>query len=117
VGSDGNQLLSHTNTIGIKLNTSQGITKICYFAVSHKDPGSMDQCWLNPSNMGGSTPYVRIKPEFYGRRSRRTNPNAHEETVNYDSPEDLLCIFRGEVAASSVLDSSRGLSPSMMLEP
>ncbi|KAI0097219.1 hypothetical protein GGR51DRAFT_578485 [Nemania sp. FL0031] len=73
-----------------------GVTKICHFAVSHSYQGSMDQCWLNPGNVRGSTPYVRIDPFYYGNRGvlRRDSDDHDHITECYDPPENLLCIFR-----------------------
>ncbi|KAI1124045.1 hypothetical protein F5Y10DRAFT_285484 [Nemania abortiva] len=83
-----------------------GITRTCYFAVSHRNPGSMDRCWLNPENVRGSTPYVKINPAYYGKtEASSTHSDDHNQIMeNYDSPDDLLCIFRGELAALPILD-------------
>ncbi|KAI0872867.1 hypothetical protein GGS24DRAFT_502343 [Hypoxylon argillaceum] len=103
-----------TDSIGYEPQFLWGVTKMCYFAVSHKYPGSMDRCWLNPTNEGGSTPFVRVNPSYHGTIKSRNRNNYTAREVppgNYDSPEDLLCIFRTQSSISAVVDASRYKDP------
>ncbi|KAI1194283.1 hypothetical protein F5X97DRAFT_346870 [Nemania serpens] len=84
-----------------------GETKRCYFAVSHKHSGSasMDRGWPSPRHDPGSTSHVDIGPAYQetaGDSDTRTDDDGH--------PEQLLCVFRDEAAASSVLNPKRGSS-------
>ncbi|KAI0453355.1 hypothetical protein F5B21DRAFT_525909 [Xylaria acuta] len=64
----------------------------CCLAVSHKSPGSMDQCWLNPDYERGSVPDVKIDPVFRGKdyRSKTEDDGLDSDgqvIEEYDSPE------------------------------
>lgn len=98
-----------TNMISVarQLTSPQGETKRCYFAVSHKHSGSasMDRGWPSPRHDPGSTSHVDIGPAYQetaGDSDTRTDDDGH--------PEQLLCVFRDEAAASSVLNPKRGSS-------
>ncbi|KAJ2987351.1 hypothetical protein NUW58_g4555 [Xylaria curta] len=84
----------------------------CFFGVSHKLPGSMDQCWLNPDSERGSTPHAVIDPVYYGNAQ---DGGVHGDTdMNvemYDSPEQLFCIFDSDAAASAILNPDAETDP------
>ncbi|KAI0439630.1 hypothetical protein F4803DRAFT_530320 [Xylaria telfairii] len=88
----------------------------CYFAVSHKSPGSMDRCWLDPTIVSGRLPNVNIDPAFHGQNYRgRTDDNGLDSDgqviEEYDSPEKCLCIFMHEDAAKPILHPSKERDP------
>ncbi|KAI0467441.1 hypothetical protein F4859DRAFT_518134 [Xylaria cf. heliscus] len=88
----------------------------CYLAVSHRSPGSMDRCWLDPHQRRGKFREVKIDPEFRGRDYRgKTEDDSLDSDgqviEEYDSPEKCLCVFHNEAAASAILDPSQGRDP------
>ncbi|KAI8948663.1 hypothetical protein F4801DRAFT_581184 [Xylaria longipes] len=88
----------------------------CYLAVSHKSPGSLDRCWLNPDYKCRSIPEVKIDPVFRGKHYRgKTEDDGLDSDgqviEEYDSPEKCLCAFYDEATTSAILCPSKEKDP------